>query len=120
MNFKLTKKRQAILALLKNSGTTLSAQDIFERVDDMDLTTVYRNLDLFVKEKMITKVVLNTDEDLYEYQSEPHHHAVCTDCNKVIHFSACTEDLEKLLRIKDFNIENIEVTVRGTCRHKRV
>ncbi|MAZ56891.1 hypothetical protein CL653_03805 [bacterium] len=117
MAFKLTKKRKAILEVLKRYHGTLSAQDIHIRVKDMDLTTVYRNLDLFVKEKLITRVILDTDEDLYEYQAKPHHHAVCTDCNRIIHFTACDKDLEKLLKLKKFKIENIEVTVRGTCGH---
>jgi len=85
----------------------------------IDLVTVYRNLDLFVKGGLIKQVYLGTDEAQYEYQAEPHHHAVCVDCDKVIHFTAPAEKIKKLLCLKGFRINEIEVTVRGTCGHKK-
>lgn len=113
----MTQKRQAILDCLQEHHGTLSAKDIHNKLPDIDLVTIYRNLDLFVKERVIKEVHLGTDEAQYEYQKEPHHHAVCTDCEKVIHFKAPEKKLKKLLGIADFDVEEIEVTVRGKCRH---
>lgn len=117
MKIKLTKNRKSILALLQATRGTLSAKEIHQKLPDVDLATVYRNLDLFVKEKLITKVNLDTDESHYEYQQRPHHHAVCTNCNKVLHFSVPEEKIKKLLGLQDFFVEEIEITVRGTCKH---
>lgn len=119
MNFRLTQKRQRILDVLKNNHGTLSVASIHAQLPEIDLVTIYRNLDLFTKEKLIKQVHLGTDEAQYEYQHEPHHHAVCIDCEKVIHFTAPDAKLKKLLGLKDFQVDEIEVTVRGICNRKK-
>ena len=116
MVIRMTTKRQNILDCLQKHHGTLSAKDIHNKLPGIDLVTVYRNLDLFVKEHLIREVHLGTDEAQYEYQNEPHHHAVCTDCEKVIHFKAPEKKLKQLLGLTNFDIDEIEVTVRGTCR----
>lgn len=115
---RFTKKRKRILEVLKRHHGTLSAAEIHARVPEVDLVTVYRNLDLFVQEGFITEVHLGTDEAQYEYQDTPHHHAVCTDCNRVIHFSAPNEKIKRALCLSGFSIDSIEVTVHGTCTGK--
>jgi Fe2+ or Zn2+ uptake regulation protein len=118
MPIKLTTKRQAILDTLKAHHGTMSAADIHATLPDIDLVTIYRTLDLFTKEKMIKQFHLTSGEAQYEHQSEPHHHAVCITCEKVIHFKAPDAKLKKLLGIEDFDVDEIEVTVKGSCaRH---
>ena len=118
MHINMTQKRPRIHDVLKQNHGTLSAADIHEQVPDVDLVTIYRNLDLFTKAKLIKQFHLSSGEAQYEYQQEPHHHAVCTKCEKVIHFTAPDKKIKKLLGIEEFDIDEIEVTVRGTCRHK--
>lgn len=119
MPIKLTEKRKKILSVLESTCGTLSASDIHEQIPEIDLATIYRNLDLFTKEKLIKQVHLGTEEAQYEYQQEPHHHAVCTSCEKVIHFTAPDEKIRKLLGLEDFQVDEIEVTVRGVCNHEQ-
>jgi Fe2+ or Zn2+ uptake regulation protein len=114
MKTRLTKKRQAILDTLKENKAALSAAEVHLLVPDMDLATVYRNLEYFTKEKIIKKLQLGTQEARFEYQHEPHHHAVCGQCEKVIHFTAPDKKIIKLLGLQDFDIEELEVTVRGS------
>lgn len=113
---KLTKKRQLILDVLKGHHTALSANDIHKKIPQIDLVTIYRNVDLFTKEKLIKQIHLGAGESQYEYQHEPHHHAVCTDCEKIIHFTAPDAKIKKLLGLEDFEVDEIEVTVRGICK----
>jgi len=114
MNTKLTKKRQAILDALINKKAALSAAEIHVLVPDIDLATIYRNLEYFTNQKLIKKLQLGTQEARFEYQHEPHHHAVCDRCEKVIHFTAPDKKIIKLLGLENFNVEELEVTVRGT------
>jgi Fe2+ or Zn2+ uptake regulation protein len=88
-------------------------------VPDIDLATVYRNLEYFTNEKVIKKLQLGSQEARFEFQHEPHHHAVCTECERVIHFTAPDEKLKKLLGIEEFKIDELEVTVRGICNHEK-
>ena len=116
MNFRLTKKRQAILELLQKHHGMLSAADIHAALPDVDLVTIYRNLDLFVSEGLIKKVNLDTDEMHYEHQTEPHHHAICGNCKRVIHFSVEDKKILDLLKSKNFESDSLELTVRGNCK----
>ncbi|MFT7507530.1 MAG: Fur family peroxide stress response transcriptional regulator [Acidimicrobiales bacterium] len=118
MTLRITQKRQQILDVLKNQRDTLSAAQIHAKLPQIDLVTIYRSLDLFMKEKLIRQIHLGADEALYEYQHEPHHHAVCIECEKVIHFTAPDTKIKKLLGLEDFQVDEIEVTVRGICAHK--
>ena len=120
MNLRLTSKRKDILAVLKAHHGALSAAAIHQALPTVDLATIYRNLDLFVKEKLIKKINLDTGEAQYEFQHEPHHHAVCTKCHKVLHFTAPDAKIKKLLGLSDFEVDELEVTVKGLCRHKHV
>ncbi len=113
----MTKKRQALLDALKRSGRAVSAKELHRSLKDIDLVTIYRNLELFAKEKMVAQVHFSDTETRYEYQQEPHHHAVCTNCEKVIHFTAKNEQLKRLLKLHHFDVDSIEVTVRGRCRY---
>lgn len=104
--------------MLQTHHGALSAAAIHTSLPDIDLATIYRNLDLFVKEKLIKKINLDTSEALYEHQAQPHHHAVCTDCHKVLHFTAPDEKIKQLLGLDGFQVDEIEVTVKGICTHK--
>lgn len=113
-----SKKREQILSVLKKEHGTLSAAELHERLPTVDLATIYRNLDVFVADGIVKKLTLGGKESLYEYQDKPHHHAVCSKCERVIHFTAPDEKIKKLLGVKDFQIDELEVTVRGVCDHK--
>lgn len=104
--------------VLKHEHGALSAAQLHERLPALDLATIYRNLELFVVDGTVKKLQLGGKEAQYEYQSEPHHHAVCTECEKVIHFKAPDEKIKRLLNIEDFNVDELEVTVRGVCTHR--
>lgn len=118
MTFKLTKKRKHLLTLLRQNHGTLSAADIHAKLPDIDMVTIYRNLELFTKEKLIKRFYLGSGEARYEFQEEPHHHAVCTKCEKIIHFTAPDEKIKNLLQIEDFTVDEVEIIVRGVCKHK--
>lgn len=112
----MTPKRQAIYDCLKNHHGTLTAKQVKTQLPDIDLVTIYRSLELFVQEGLITQVNLGGGETQYEFQSEPHHHAVCTDCDKVIHFTIDQKKLNKLIP-DGFTADEVELVVRGRCGH---
>ena len=119
MNRRHSLKREQILEVLKKEKGALSAGGIHERLPGLDLTTIYRNLDVFVAAGEVKKLLLDGKEALYEFQDHPHHHAICTDCDRVIHFTAPDEKIKKLLGLQDFEVAELEVTVRGVCKHKK-
>jgi len=117
MAIRLTNKRKKILDILQDSKEALSAKEIHTKLPSIDLVTIYRSLELFTKERIITSLHFNSTETKYEFQHTPHHHAVCSDCEKIIHFDAEDAKLKKLLALENFAIDQVEITVRGKCSH---
>lgn len=115
---RLTKHRQEILDTLAACHGALSARELHDKLPHINLVTIYRNLESFAEANMIKKLHLDSNEAVFEYQSEPHHHAVCTNCDNVVHFTVDETKLAKALHIKGFAIDDVEIVVRGTCKHK--
>jgi len=110
-------KRDQIMSVLKEAKKALSAGSIHLLLPQIDKVTIYRNLDLFVSEGLVKAFNFGGSETLYEYQQHPHHHAVCIDCDRVIHFTAEDKNINKLLGLNDFKVT--EVTVKGVCNHRK-
>jgi Fe2+ or Zn2+ uptake regulation protein len=114
---RLTKHRQEILTLLENSQGALSAAAVHGFLPHINLVTIYRGLDYFVKNEVVKKLYLGEEEAQFEIQHEPHHHAICNDCHKVVHFTVDEAKLKKVLALSNFSIKDLELTVRGTCNN---
>ena len=104
------------MEVLKTSKAPLSAAAIHEKLPAIDLVTIYRNLEMFAEDKIVKKFHFAGAEAHFEFQSEPHHHAICLDCDKVLHFKAPDKKIVKLLGLEDFEVDELEVTVRGKCK----
>lgn len=113
---RLTKHRQEILRTLSQSEHALSAAEIHSLLPHINLVTIYRSLDSFVAAAMIKKLHLGEQEAAYEIQHTPHHHAICDDCDRVIHFTVDEEALLSHFSFSDFTISDIDITVRGHCQ----
>jgi Fe2+ or Zn2+ uptake regulation protein len=116
MQRRRSKKRDAILSVLQKNHQPLSAAMVHRELPDIDLVTIYRNLELFAEEKTLKKFHFDGAEAHFEYQHEPHHHAICADCDKVLHFKAPDKKIIKLLGLSDFEVDELEVIVKGRCK----
>ncbi len=116
---RLTKHRQEILNFLESNTEAVSATQIYTALPHINLVTIYRTLEYFINEKIIKKLHLSEQEAYYEIQEEPHHHAICNDCNKVIHFTVDDSELIKEFSLPNFTISDIEITLRGNCHHTK-
>ena len=110
-------KRDQILQLLQNSTGPLSAAEIHERLPGIDLATIYRNLEKFTNGRWIRKIRLSDKQAEYEHQEEKHHHAVCKTGDTTLHFKVSEKKIIKLLGLKDFMIEDVDIVVSGSCKH---
>lgn len=110
---KITQKQQQIINVLNQHDGALSAAEIHRQTDGVDLATVYRALDKLSEERVIKKLVLDGKKALYEYTDHAHHHAVCDHCDEVIHFHLDESKLQELVSVPGFDINDIEIIVRG-------
>lgn len=113
---RLTTHRQEVLDTLSHEREALSAAAVHERLPHINLVTIYRALDYLAEHGLVHKLRLDGEEALYEVQHEPHHHALCTECGQVIHFTTNNAALREEFSLPGFIVTDLEVTLRGRCR----
>ncbi len=111
-----TKNRKKILDLLSSRNQALSARDIHKNLSDIDLATVYRNLSKFVEQGIVRELRFSKEESVYEINEDGHEHAICSDCGKVKHIKLNKKKLIETLSLKDFDVKDIEINIRGKCK----
>ncbi len=121
---KRTKHRTAIIKILEESDTTLTAEDIFLRLKgknvSISLSTVYRTLETLTSKDLVIKVNL-FDDGLARFEldrKEHKHHVVCVSCRKSLSIGDCPfEEFEKSLKEKmDFDVTGHKFEIYGFCK----
>ena len=90
--YRLTPQRNLIWEVLRDAGRHLTAEEVAAEVrrtlPDVNVSTVYRTLELLVSLDLVVETHLEGSVCYYEVSPEPtHHHFVCTHCGAVGHFS---------------------------------
>ena len=121
--YRLTPQRSVIWEVLRDAGRHMTAEevtsDVRTKLPDVNVSTVYRTLELLVSLGLVVETHLAGTACYYEVSPEPtHHHFVCTQCGAVGHFS---DDLlapvhEDLTMHHGFVVNQIQVTAFGICR----
>lgn len=123
--YRLTPQRTLIWEVLRNAGRHLTAEEVAAEVQrtlpDVNLSTVYRTLELLVSLDLVVETRLEGTASYYEVSPEPtHHHFVCTRCGAVGHFGdALLAPVHEELGRQDFSVGHIQVTAFGLCRDCR-
>lgn len=95
-HLRATPRRISLLGTLRKTHGPLSAEDLHRRVRGIDLVTIYRNLQEFVKAGIAQEVRFKDGIVRYEIAHTHHHHLVCTDCGVIEEIETCDiESLEK-------------------------
>ena len=116
-----TPKRLALLAVLSSLKTPATAEEMHAKVSDMDLVTIYRNVQAFVKTGMVAEVRFRDASVRYElvHTHAHHHHLVCSFCGAVEDIAACPSpqiEKEALRMSKKFrSVQNHALELFGTC-----
>lgn len=86
---RVTPKRIRLLEVLHDAGRPLSVDVLHGKVKDVDLATVYRTMETFVRVGLLREVRFRDAIVRYEFAHGHHHHLVCTDCGVVEEIDAC-------------------------------
>jgi Fe2+ or Zn2+ uptake regulation protein len=120
--YRLTPQRVAVWEAVRRGGRHRTAEEIAVEVQqtlpEVNVSTVYRTLELLVGLDLVQETRLAGMATYYEVAPEPvHHHYVCTRCGAVGHFA--DELLEpvrrELLEATDFCVGEAHLTVFGLC-----
>ncbi len=89
----ITKRQKRLLEELKKCDDELSGQDVHRQLhqsqDAMGLATVYRNLQVLVKQGLVRSRHLPTGEVLYAPVERDIHHLTCVDCGETTRLNSC-------------------------------
>jgi Fur family transcriptional regulator, ferric uptake regulator len=129
--YRFTQLREFILDVLKNKKGHLSVEDIYsnlvKKCSGVNLTTVYRNLEILVELGIVEKFDFGDGRARFELINElnqedecGHHHLVCKICGKIIDFECSSVDkhkseIEAVENKYNFKIEEHLVQFRGLC-----
>lgn len=82
------RKRNAILACLRQSKAHPSAEDVYQSLQkehsDISLASVYRNIKLFKDEGLIISLGTVNGIERLDGRTDPHVHFACSSCGAVV------------------------------------
>ena len=86
------RKRGAILEYLRCTNAHPSAETVYTdlkaQIPDLSMGTVYRNLNLFRQQGLVTSVATVKGVERFDANTDPHVHFICSDCDAVIDLHA--------------------------------
>ena len=102
-----TDQRQAIWDEIRNSNEHRDAEDIYLKLKERNVkvsrATVYRTIDVLVKNRLVRKMDVGDGRSLYEprLDNEHHDHMICLDTGDIIEFyNKELEDLQDTIAEK--------------------
>ena len=123
--YRLTPQRNLIWEVLRDAGRHMTAEEVTAEVrstlPDVNVSTVYRTLELLVSLDLVVETRLEGAACYYEVSPEPtHHHFVCTQCGAVGHFGdELLAPVHDELTSRSFAVSQIQVTAFGLCEDCR-
>jgi Fe2+ or Zn2+ uptake regulation protein len=123
--YRHTKLRQKILEILEMSDDPLSVAELQSKLLNSELnpnkTSIYRELDMLVKEEVLSQVDLLEGMKRYEFQvGESKNHLVCNLCGEIISArlnSTISAWLDKFCRQYEFEMSKCLLEFFGTCKN---
>ena len=114
----MTKQRELILSILKQSDRHLTADEIFFlaklKMPSIAMATVYNNLNAMNEAGIVNRLHIDGVADCFDKITEPHDHLLCDGCGRItdIHIPDLAQSLESTLGTE---IEGYELTVHYVC-----
>lgn len=114
----MTKQRELILNILKQSDRHLTADEIFFlaklKMPSIAMATIYNNLNAMNEAGIIKRLHIDGVADCFDKIVSPHDHLLCDRCGRItdIRLPALAEDIERTLGTE---IEDYELTVHYIC-----
>ncbi len=122
--YRLTLQREMVLRILHEAPDHPTAEEIYARVSAVssavDLSTVYRTLELLQALQLVTSFELGDGQRRYELLTvhHPHHHLLCRGCSKLLKIDAAElQPLVDALRdSQGFAAQLEHMVIPGLCR----
>jgi len=117
----LTRQREAVLRVIRDSGEHMTANEIFEAARDVlptiSFATVYNSLKYLKEAELVREISFGNAASRYDRETDRHDHAICTRCGRLVDFDlpATTGLLRAAARKTRFKPESVHLTLKGLC-----
>ena len=111
---KYTKQREKVFNIIKDNPVTI--KEILNKKEDMDTSTVYRILEMFIEKNLIIKMIDNNE--VYYAVNDLHSHYVnCIKCHKKEKINYCFMDKMEKQITKDlgYTLVSHNLVIDGIC-----
>jgi len=113
------KKSEYKIALLLNEKGILNAKEL-QNLLKLDKATIYRNLKNLINKNVIREIKSDDGAGFYEINCNIHNpihpHFECIKCKKIFCLkSLSAEDTINLSHYTDFEINSIDIKIKGIC-----
>ncbi len=122
LGYRLTPQRVMILAAIENSANHISVEEIYAQIaakyPQVNISTVYRTLELLEQLGLVTKTDLGGGRVRYHpVDKGRHHHLVCQECGAIIDLdeSLLSSLKNTLLREYKFSADLKHLAIFGYC-----
>lgn len=121
-NLRQTPERYIVLKYIYKINTHFDIDYLYSFInkkEKISKATIYNNLEIFVKAKLIKQLQFNNNKILYEksLQKRQHDHLICNNCGKINEF--CDPRIQNILsgieQTTNFQIESHSLNVFGNC-----
>lgn len=118
-----SKQRTLVYEAVCASHQHPNAEEVYETVrqklPEISLGTVYRNLNLLEEMGMIVRIQTSGGADRFDADTTPHPHLICSECGKVVDLD-CNIDqevqqLKQALEKSGANVQKIQLRIWGLC-----
>ena len=122
INTEITERQKQLLKELKKCNDELSGQELHRQLhlgkNVMGLTTVYRNLQVLVKQGLVRSRHLPTGEVLYTPVERDIHHLTCVNCGETTPLKGCPVNTLNVPKKHSKNFELLFHTLEffGLCK----
>lgn len=119
---RFTEQRAAVYRFLSSTTSHPNADEVFQEVrgevPGISLATVYKSLETLVSCKLAIKLSYSDGSARYDARVDPHHHARCVNCGRVIdvpgHLSP--GEMEGLGHgLEGFSVTGYRLELTGLC-----
>jgi Fur family transcriptional regulator, ferric uptake regulator len=122
--FRLTPQRELVLKVLHEIDRAASADEIYTLVSassaEVELSTVYRTLDLLTSFNLVTVIDAGEKQRRYELaqHNPPHLHLVCRVCGKIIgvELNQISALQDYVRQVVHFHTDFSNLTISGICQ----
>ena len=124
--YRPTPQRMMILSALRHARGHVTAGEVLEQVKEsysfIDLSTVYRTLDMLKQMRLVSETHMGGDQHSYEWIDQVrHHHLVCQGCDGI---ELLGEEMlhslgHSILETYGFEVDIDHLAIFGHCRNCR-